>query len=141
MKHSKHRTARGGDIQLEDPSTLLSDVSEAQLQDTIIEMARAMGFLVYHTHRSRFSEPGFPDLVLMSQEPMRPRLIFIECKAEGGRLTKGRISPRTRRYLPGQQDWVDAFGRCAGEFSPVEVLVLYPRNLDDIERILAAGGN
>lgn len=118
-------------------------ISETELQNTIIDMARVMGYLVYHSHLSRRSEPGFPDLVVLSQPPMHSRLIFIECKAEKGRLTKGRISPRTGRYLPGQEDWIHALKQCVQSEeswelgSPVEVYVWYPHDLEKINSILA----
>ena len=39
--------------------------TEDQWQSAVIEYARLMGWLVYHTHDSRHSEKGFPDLVLV----------------------------------------------------------------------------
>jgi len=42
-----------------------------------------MGWWSYHTHDSRRSTPGFPDLVLIRP----PRVMFIELKRETGRLT------------------------------------------------------
>ena len=120
-----------------DPPNL---ISEADFQATVIEMARAFGYLVAHTHDSRYSEPGVPDLLIVSQAPKTPRIIFAELKKEGGKLTEGKQSKRTGRYLPGQVDWMNALGRCA-EGPPVEVYVWYPKDLDIIERILRDYGN
>ena len=119
-------------------------ISEAQLTQTIIEMGRALGFLVYHTGDSRRSEPGVPDLLMVSQPPMRPRVIFMELKKTKGRLTKGRLSPRTGRYLPGQEDWFNALYRCdvrrsASEGSMVEVYLVRPGDMDGVEGFLRDG--
>ena len=58
-------------------------VKEANFQATVIELAELHGWRVYHTHDSRRSQPGFPDLTLVR----RYRLIFAELKREGGKLT------------------------------------------------------
>ena len=42
-----------------------STLKESDFQRAVIEMARLHGWLVYHTHDSRRSAPGFPDLVLV----------------------------------------------------------------------------
>lgn len=60
-------------------------MSERQLQDQIIELAKRMGFIVYHTHDSRRSAPGFPDLVLV--HPKQRRVIWRELKSETGAPT------------------------------------------------------
>ena len=69
-------------------------ITEAELQNTIIQAARAYGWLVYHTHDSRRSSPGFPDLVLV--HPARRRLIFAELKV-------GRY-----KISADQKQWLDA---------------------------------
>ena len=38
-------------------------MTEKQFQSHIVQYAKMRGWLVYHTHDSRRSEPGFPDLV------------------------------------------------------------------------------
>lgn len=60
-------------------------MSERQLQDQIIELAKRMGFIVYHTHDSRRSESGFPDLVLV--HPKQRRVMWRELKSETGTTT------------------------------------------------------
>ena len=54
----------------------LVPISEAELQTAIIDCAVALGWLVYHTHDSRHSPEGFPDLILVRE----PRLIIAELK-------------------------------------------------------------
>ena len=75
-------------------------MSEAQLQDAIIELAHALGYRVAHFRPAQTSKgwrtpvgadgKGFPDLVLAKPDK---EVIFIECKS-----TKGKTSPE-------QEDW------------------------------------
>ena len=57
-------------------------LTEAQLLTCVREAARVYGVLCYHTHDSRRSEPGFPDLVLVGH-----RVVFRELKSHRGRLS------------------------------------------------------
>lgn len=77
---------------------LAAQCSEAALQAAITELAKACGWRVYHTHDSRRSEPGFPDLVL----ERRRRMIFAELKTERGRLSAT------------QREWLDALRSVPG---------------------------
>jgi hypothetical protein len=64
----------------------LADASltpEARFQVQVIGLARRLNYRAYHTHDSRRSEAGFPDLVLVRP----PRVIFIELKSGRRRLT------------------------------------------------------
>lgn len=65
-------------------------MSEAELLQAVRELAGFRGWLVYHTHRSERSEPGFPDLVLVRGE----RVIFAELKT-----VRGRTSTHQERWL------------------------------------------
>jgi hypothetical protein len=67
-------------------------MTERQLQDAVMELARTLGFLVWHCYDSRNSEPGFPDLVLVHERS--GALLFAELKS-----TAGRVTPEQDRWL------------------------------------------
>lgn len=71
-------------------------MTEKQLQQAVLDCARLMGWLRYHTHDSRRSHPGFPDLVLVRP----PQLLFVELKSAKGKATAA------------QQAWLDALSQC-----------------------------
>jgi hypothetical protein len=86
-------------------------MTEAALQARVLGHARATGWLAYHTHDSRRSQPGFPDLVLVSER--RGRVLFRELKTERGRLSEP------------QQQWLRALtaaGEDAGVWRPADLL-------------------
>jgi hypothetical protein len=56
---------------------------EAVLQTQVLALARLYNWRWYHTHDSRHSPPGFPDLVLVRGN----RVIFAELKTQRGRLS------------------------------------------------------
>lgn len=56
--------------------------SEKELQSAVLEYMGWRSWLVYHTHDSRRSQPGFPDVVGVKGS----RLVFIELKTEKGKL-------------------------------------------------------
>lgn len=59
-------------------------MTEKAFQSQVEQVARSLGWLVYHPHDSRRSEPGFPDLVLV--HPAKGRLMFRELKTQRGRV-------------------------------------------------------
>lgn len=61
-------------------------MSEAAWQRIVVELAHHLGWSHYHTHDSRRSAAGFPDLVLC-----RERMIFVELKSEVGKLTAEQV--------------------------------------------------
>jgi hypothetical protein len=58
-------------------------MSEQELQTLVIELAKRTGWTVYHTHDSRHSEKGFPDLVMIGHG----MILFRELKTERGKLS------------------------------------------------------
>lgn len=56
---------------------------EAQVQQAIVDDARLLGYLVYHTYDSRRSEPGFPDLWIVGYG----HLLVLELKTARGKVT------------------------------------------------------
>ena len=57
--------------------------TEREFQTGVVQYARLNGWRAYHTHNSRRSEPGFPDLVLV-----RDRIIYAELKTTRGKPSK-----------------------------------------------------
>ena len=95
---------------------IASKMSERELQDAVLELARYLGWRCYHTHDSRHSAAGFPDLVMVRDT----RLIFAELKSERGNLSID------------QQHWLAALNPCA------EVYAWWPGHWlnGTIERVL-----
>ena len=60
----------------------MKGITEKHFQSHVLRYAKKRGWHVYHTHDSRRSEPGFPDLVLV-----RNKVLFRELKTDKGRLT------------------------------------------------------
>ncbi len=69
-------------------SDFMLRLTEAEFQQMIIDRGRLLGWLVYHTHDSRRSAAGFPDLVLCRDG----RVIFAEVKSEKGKLSKAQLA-------------------------------------------------
>lgn len=59
-------------------------MSEADLQSAVLDLCKLYGLLAYHTHDSRRSNPGFPDLVIVG----RRRIVYRELKSHRGRLSE-----------------------------------------------------
>ena len=72
-------------------------MSEGDLQTNVVDTVRKLGGLVYHTHDSRRSAAGFPDLVIVF--PRTGALLFVELKSTSGSLQ------------PEQVQWLEALRR------------------------------
>lgn len=105
---------------------LIDAESERSFQARVVELARLLGWRVYHSrpamYRSgRWATPlqgdaGLPDLILCKP----PRLIFAELKREKGKVSHA------------QQAWLDALSQCNG----VEVYLWKPSDWKAIAKIL-----
>ncbi len=89
---------------------------ERDWQQTVLDAARLLGWLCYHTHDSRRSEPGFPDLVCVKDT----EILFIELKNERGKVR------------PEQERWLEALSNGAG----MKVMLARPDDWPEVERVL-----
>lgn len=94
--------------------------SEKQLQEKVNRDFAGEGWLFYHTHYSKGSQDGFPDLVALREETGRQ--VVIELKVKDNKPTAD------------QRAWMRAFRR-----SGSEVYLFYPRDFYTIVK-LAEGG-
>lgn len=92
-------------------SEALAALYGGMLEKTLLENVRRhavmAGWLVYHTHNSQRSEPGFPDLVLVRGR----RVLFRELKKQKEKPT------------PVQQMWLDTLavaGQDVGVWRPYD---------------------
>lgn len=83
--------------------------AEADFQATVRAAASFFGWRVYHTHDSRRSDPGFPDLVMVHRTH---GLLFAELKAQKGTTTPQQVAwledlthAGHRAYLWRPSDW------------------------------------
>jgi hypothetical protein len=74
------------------PNPLTEAMTEVELQRAVVEAATLHGWLWYHTHDSRRSNAGFPDLILI--HPKHHWLLVVELKS-----MKGRTSAHQRQWL------------------------------------------
>lgn len=73
------------------PAAFIPKLTEEQFQQQVIDLAKLHGYtLIYHTHDSRRSQPGFPDLVLVSEH--RGRALFRELKTDAGGVSPAQFS-------------------------------------------------
>lgn len=89
-------------------------MTEREFQAMVTRDAKVLGWRCYHTHDSRRSEPGWPDLALV-----RDRLVLAELKTDTGRVSDD------------QQQWLDLLAGAG-----VEVYLWRPRDYDDVLRVL-----
>jgi len=64
-------------------------MTEAQLQTSVTQLAKALGWRVFHVTWSPGTTPGWPDLVLI--HPTKQRVVFRELKATRGRLSAAQL--------------------------------------------------
>ena len=95
---------------------LLLQQSEKTFQARVEALGRLRGWRVYHTHDSRRSEAGFPDLVCVRP----PVVVFAELKRPGGHLGRK------------QQEWLGLLAAC-GE---VQAHLWRPQDWERIDQVL-----
>ena len=103
---------------------------ERAFQAAVIELAELQGWRVYHTHDSRRSRPGFPDLTMVRHG----ELVFAELKTD---------SPQSRPTAA-QNLWLSDLGHVAdlveenisARPSLVRVFLWRPSDWPEIERAL-----
>jgi hypothetical protein len=93
------------------------DVRESVFLGKVRAIAKRYGWLAYHTHDSRRSEEGFPDLVLVRSDG----ILFVELKTNAGKVTRQ------------QAVWLDMLSHTG---RPVEVYTWRPKNWALIEERL-----
>lgn len=91
-------------------------IPERAYLQRIRETAALYGWKCYHTHDSRKSEPGFPDLVLTRAGVV----IFAELKTDTGKVTTAQLA------------WLSALEQCPG----VQAHVWRPRDWPQVLRTL-----
>lgn len=81
-------TVAEGMAKLQATPAVVESLSEKDFMAAVIREAKRHGWRVYHTHDSRKSEKGFPDLCMVRG----PVLVFMELKSENGRPTAEQLS-------------------------------------------------
>ena len=96
-------------------------VKEKHFQQTVKAVAQAYGWKPYHTLHSKGSDKGFPDLVLIKEQPDGTcRLLVWELKAEQGKVTEA------------QAEWLRLFALVPG----AQAAVMRPSQLEELTAIL-----
>ncbi|KKM13922.1 hypothetical protein LCGC14_1711380 [marine sediment metagenome] len=90
---------------------------EEDYQQQIIDLARTLGWRVYHTYDSRRSAHGFPDLILIRGIT----LLALEVKSAGA-----------KEPPPEQVGWIGAFK----QVRRVHADFVYPEHWDDLKDTL-----
>ena len=81
-------------------------LKEKDFQAQVVELARAMGWLVYHPYDSRLSQEGYPDLTMVRNG----RVIWAELKSQDGTVTGVqrrwlKVLPKGQAFLWKPSDW------------------------------------
>jgi hypothetical protein len=84
----------------------LPPLTEKAFQRQVVDLAKMLGWRVYHPFLSKWSERGFPDLTMVREKDHR--LLFAELKRDGAKPT------------PAQEEWLIALGAVAVETIEIE---------------------
>lgn len=93
-----------------------NNMSEAVFQAQVKELAQLFRWHVYHTHRSQYSEAGFPDLICVRDGV----IVALELKTETGKVTAE------------QTTWLAELGEVPG----VTARLIRPSDFDDVKELL-----
>jgi len=93
------------------------DITEAQFERQVKDLASLFGWEYYHTWKSYHSPAGFPDSVLVNTE--QQRTIFAELKSEAGQPS------------PEQYEWLVALTEAGNE-----TYLWRPSDFDEVAAIL-----
>ena len=96
---------------------LVRRMTERSWQDTVLDGFALYGWIVFHDRVPFRSVPGYPDLTAV--HPVQRRVIWVELKAERGRLTDE------------QRDWIATL-EAAGQ----RVYVWRPSSWASAERVM-----
>lgn len=69
-------------------TAIAKPITEKQFMGQVVQLAKLFGWLVYHTHDSRRSIAGFPDLILLRGG----RMLVIELKVGKNRATAEQVA-------------------------------------------------
>jgi VRR-NUC domain len=97
-------------------SVLDATVTERDLQDQVLALARIFGWKVFYPWTSVHSAAGWPDLALVKA----PRFVVAEIKTQRGRLTAA------------QRDWLEELE----DYPGIEVFVWRPSDWPQIVEVL-----
>jgi hypothetical protein len=96
--------------------TALPALTEREFQRQVMDLARILGWTLYHPALSKWSERGWPDLALVRP----PRFVLAELKRENGKPSA---------Y---QQTWLELLRACPG----IETYLWRPSDFDTIAAVL-----
>lgn len=115
-------------------------MTERQFQQQVLNLATFYGWRAYHTHDSRRSQPGFPDLVLIRG----PELIFAELKTAKGRVRTEQAEwitdlSRVHVAVHNARAAAERLATPTLELPAVDVYLWRPADFDELHERLARG--
>lgn len=115
-------------------------MTERQFQQQVLNLATFYGWRAYHTHDSRRSQPGFPDLVLIRG----PELIFAELKTAKGRVRTEQAEwitdlSRVHVAVHNARAAAERLATPTLELPAVDVYLWRPADFDELHARLARG--
>jgi len=111
-------------------------ILEAPFQAKIRRLARSLGYRVYHTHDSRGSDKGFPDLTMVRPVTVA-RSEHGETGLVAGRLIFAEIKKRGEKPTYDQEVWLSLLRHSIAE---VEAYTWEPKDWPTVVEILTRTG-